>query len=268
MPRQIQVESMDEELRSSLWNALHKHLGEEYPVHWRSASLAVAKHLLRVPVDTVPGPEERCHKWLRDHFFGTTWHGVYDLVEFLVRNIDQICGGAPYYRPQYGELLKEMNRILELELSGYRFVRGVLAPVTSPAEVAAIEQAAQAGGYEQGAAIHIRTALALLGRKPHPDFRNSIKESISAVESAVNAAAGTDVGGVAKAIETLAARTEIHPSLRAAIKQLYGYSSDADGIRHAILEQTNIGYAEAAFMLVACSAFVNFLGEKRREASA
>ncbi len=40
--------------------------------------------------------------------------------------------------------------------------------------------------------------------------------------------------------------------------KLYGYSSDEDGIRHAILEEKEIGFDEAKFMLVACSGFVNY----------
>ena len=45
-----------------------------------------------------------------------------------------------------------------------------------------------------------------------------------------------------------------------AFNMLYGYTSDANGIRHA----GNIGgpsstFEEAKFMLVSCSAFVNYL---------
>lgn len=48
--------------------------------------------------------------------------------------------------------------------------------------------------------------------------------------------------------------------------KLYGYASDEDGIRHPILDSTNVGFAEAKFMLVSCSAFVNFILEKVQEA--
>lgn len=37
------------------------------------------------------------------------------------------------------------------------------------------------------------------------------------------------------------------------------YTSDEGGIRHAMLEEPNIGYDEAKYMAVACSAFVNFI---------
>ena len=53
---------------------------------------------------------------------------------------------------------------------------------------------------------------------------------------------------------------EIHKGLKSAFNILYGYTSDANGIRHA----GDIGgsastFAEAKFMLVSCCAFINYL---------
>jgi hypothetical protein len=43
--------------------------------------------------------------------------------------------------------------------------------------------------------------------------------------------------------------------------KLYASTSDKDGVRHAVLDQSTISFAEAKFMLLACSAFVNFVLE-------
>jgi hypothetical protein len=43
---------------------------------------------------------------------------------------------------------------------------------------------------------------------------------------------------------------------------MYGYTSDAEGIRHALLEEPTLEQADAIFMLVTCSAFVNYLRAK------
>lgn len=273
MPRSIQIESMDDALRNSLWNAVLSRFSASER-DWTKLADLLARYLFKIPMDTVPTSEERARAWTREWFFGAVWHEVYDIVEFLVDNVDVIkrpddANVARYYRDQRVEFLREIDAILETELSGYRFVKGQLAPISDPSEIGAIEAAAGQVDNESltGAAVHIRAALSLLGQKPHPDYRNSIKESISAVEAAVNTAAGTNGGGVAKAIETLASKVEIHPALRAALKQLYGYTSDEDGIRHAILEQASVGFAEAKFMLVACAAFVNFISDKQRQAS-
>ena len=52
----------------------------------------------------------------------------------------------------------------------------------------------------------------------------------------------------------------IHSALQLAYKNLYGYTSDASGIRHAKdLGGKDSTFEEAKYMLVACSAFVNYL---------
>jgi hypothetical protein len=43
---------------------------------------------------------------------------------------------------------------------------------------------------------------------------------------------------------------------------MYGYTSDADGIRHALLDQPSLSFEDAKFMLVSCSAFANYLVAK------
>ncbi len=113
-----------------------------------------------------------------------------------------------------------------------------------------------------GAHEHIQTALTLFGKRPDPDYRNSIKESISAVKSIAGVLGKEDSKGLAGALTALCKRTPIHGALKAAFVQLYGYTSNEDGVRHAILDEPQIGFDEAKFMLVSCSAFVNYLISK------
>jgi len=263
---------MDDALRNSLWNEFLERFGGASP-NWVHAIGLLGRYLYKLPVDDLPEFEERAQLWLKERFFAAPWHEAYDVVEFLVHNVDVICRPREFsldrfYRDQVDGFLAAINFILERELSGYRFVRGVLVPISDPAEVSAIEQASEATAKVglQGAHEHISTALTLLGRKPKPDYRNSIKESISAVETVVTSVGGGKGSTLADAVETLSSKTEIHGALKAAIKQLYGYSSDADGIRHAILDQANVGFDEAKFMLVACAAFVNFFVSKASQA--
>jgi len=55
---------------------------------------------------------------------------------------------------------------------------------------------------------------------------------------------------------------EIHPAFEGALEKMYGYTSDAQGIRHALLDESTLDSADALFMLVSCSAFVNYLKGK------
>jgi len=55
----------------------------------------------------------------------------------------------------------------------------------------------------------------------------------------------------------------IHPSLSEAFKKLYGYTCDEGGIRHAMInDNEQVKQEDARFMLIACSAFVNYLTDK------
>jgi hypothetical protein len=55
---------------------------------------------------------------------------------------------------------------------------------------------------------------------------------------------------------------DFHGALKAALGSLYGWTSDDGGIRHGIFGAETVGRAEAQFMLIACSALVNFLTSK------
>ena len=76
--------------------------------------------------------------------------------------------------------------------------------------------------------------MSFLSDRKNPDYRNSIKESISAVESICKIIAEDEKTTLAKALTKLKKRIEIHGSLEEGFKKIYGYTSDADGIRHAI----------------------------------
>ena len=50
--------------------------------------------------------------------------------------------------------------------------------------------------------------------------------------------------------------------MESAFTSLYGYTSDEGGIRHGSIDVSNTPSEDAKFMLVSCSAFVNYLIEK------
>ena len=158
-------------------------------------------------------------------------------------------------------IYESANLYLKREYVGYRFINGQLTPISDEYEVDAIEQALNnpySSVYE-----HLSKANKLLADRVSPDYENSIKESISAVEALCEVLTG--ITGKEASLGKLLKKLEdngvvIHAGLKAAFNMLYGYTSDANGIRHA----GNIGgpsstFEEAKFMLVSCSAFVNCL---------
>jgi len=58
----------------------------------------------------------------------------------------------------------------------------------------------------------------------------------------------------------------LHSDLKHAFQKLYGYTNDSEGIRHALMEEQTLDVEDAKFMLVSCSAFVNYLVVKAHKA--
>jgi len=100
-----------------------------------------------------------------------------------------------------------------------------------------------------------------MASKKSPDYANSIKESISAVEAISQLITGNQKATLGDALRQLENKLGggIHPALRNAFNSLYGYTSDAQGIRHALLGKSDLDVEDAKFMLIACSAFINYL---------
>ena len=252
---------MSLELRSTLWNILQIHVWADgnipqvymsnQPQQIKSLCHGIWFEYFKHPLDTMDRHWVNVVSTLRKYFFECKWYEVYDFVEFVANS----------YSSKRDRLIMSCNQMLEREASGYRFLDGLLAPITGQVEIDEIDLAL--GGPPDPVHAHLRRSLELLSDRANPDYRNSIKESISAVESLVASTVG-EKGTLGQLIKKIEETVGLHPALRAAFSSLYGYTSDEDGIRHAILELQNIGFEDAKFFLVVCSAFVNLVRGKLR----
>jgi len=260
----IQIESMDEPLRNGLWNVLTSTLwsqvefsqwGNDLGLNSNSEIRSLCRRLwinhFKKPVDQLSDSWVKVQKELRQYFFSCEWFEVYDFIEFVARN---------YNRGNFKENFPRLcNIILEREVSAFRFVSGVISKITEQHEIDEIELALEnARGPTR---THLNRALELLSDRQAPDYRNSIKEAISAVESLVAEVVG-EKGTLGQLIKKLQDEIELHPALGSAFSNLYGYTSDADGIRHALMDAEKAGFEEAKFFLVVCSAFITFVDAK------
>ncbi len=154
---------------------------------------------------------------------------------------------------------KRFNDLFEREYVGYRFITGKIVPITDKIEMQEIEKAVQTPF--EGARAQLQKALGFLSDREHPDYKNCVKESISAVESVCKVLANDPKAELGKALKSLIANgLNIHGSLKSAILALYGYASDEGGIRHAEREtESTVTFEEVKFMMVTCSAIVNYL---------
>ena len=104
----------------------------------------------------------------------------------------------------------------------------------------------------------------MLSDRKNPDYRNSIKESISAVETICKRISKNPKATLGDALNELVKNGKIkfHGAIQSAFKNLYGYTNDADGIRHSLMEEESLDQEDALFMITSCSAFVNYLTVK------
>jgi hypothetical protein len=257
----LQTDSMDDDLRNGLWNVLFSFYWR-YSEEWESGNIdTIFKSLwhsyFKWPLDTLL---DKRLKTIREYFFNSEWYEVYDFIEFVAQNY-------PDKRKEGNKnFMGACNSILERELSAYRFVGGRITQITSEEEISEIEEALRIPEPLRNVRTHLKTALDLLADRKSPDYRNSIKESISAVEAISELIAKNPKATLGQALKEIGKKVSLHPALKSAFSSLYGYTSNADGIRHALLDESNLTYEDAKFMLVSCSAFVNYLNAKASQA--
>lgn len=255
----LQLDDMDLDLRNGLWNALTQGYWKLIPYGYISDFPSMRTLMERLwdayfkqPLDTLNDLWDPTYRALRDHFFNASWHQVYDFIEFVAENF-------PSKRTNDG-FMEFCNLVLQRELSAYRFVAGKILQITSPEEIGQIEKALQISGPLQPVSNHLKRALDLLSDRESPDYRNSIKESISSVEAMCQLIADDRTATLGQGLKQLEnKKVMLHGALKSAFSSLYGYTSSAEGIRHALLEEPGLDHEDAMFMLVSCSAFINYL---------
>lgn len=253
----IQIESIDTELKNGLWNIFDfSYFIEVQKTYWEDSLnkgliLQIWHNFWKKTIDSIPIRTNSVKKEIKSWFFNANWYEIYDFIEYCTEN-DNF--DSETIRNTY-------NTILERENSAYRFVNGIISQITEEVEIEEIDEAissANSNGFI-GVKEHLRKSLTLLSDKTSPDYRNSIKESISAVESICKIISSSSKNTLGSALDKIKGKLSIHPALERAFKQLYGYTSDEDGIRHAIIEESDCNFEDAKFMLVSCSAFINYL---------
>lgn len=246
----LQVDSIDEPLRTAVFNLMHQLVveqwydGRDYGYGYAVGRL-VWTDFWRQRADQFDNSRFEFADVLNRYLMTCPWYEVYDLIEFCVEN-------ASFDSAAF-------NQVLARDMAGYRVIDGLVVPVSDEIEIGAIDGALAAPDKFAGARQHIQDALSKLAQRPSPDLRNAITEAVSAVESAARIVSGNRRATLGDAIKVLDKSGHLHPALRDAWLKLYGYTSDEHGLRHAMLEDPEIDFATAKYMVVSCAAFVNLL---------
>lgn len=265
--RILSPEDMPSELRNRLWNII-KQVIESYPnsqKEWMIEEIwdeFFKKDLDEIKISVV-FPLSFAFNKIKDLFLLLEWYKVYDFIEFLLQKMKI---KEDIYLPSSKEkisicegFINEINRIFEEEGAPYKIIDCCVTPITSQLEIEEIERALKIGDKYYPVKKHLSKGIELFSKRPNPDYLNSIKEAISAVEALTRIITGKENATLGEVINSL----NIHPALKEAVKKLYGWASDEGGIRHAEKSiSSQINQEEACFALVICSSIVNYIISK------
>ena len=255
IPQRLRPAQMTAELRASLWNALHLTLWDRpfflYNGNSHGHIMDFAKQLwfehFKRPFSDIPRTPPSVLKTLEEYFFSCEWNEVYDFLEavLMLRKSEQIA--------------QALNNVLSRELAAYSIVESRFVEITDAGELAALDEALQMEDKFAVVSAHLKRALELLSDRQSPDFRNSVKESISAVEAIARIITEKKGATLGDALKVLEERHDLHKALKDGFSKLYGYTSDANGVRHAMQDEPNLDMPEAKYFLLSCASFVNYL---------
>lgn len=195
------------------------------------------------------------------------WFNKLDLIEFVLGYIKQYIDRHFFNAVKTTQIMASFIENLNFEFDrlnfGYRIINNCVTEITSKEEIESIQEAVDL--LDTKIQKHLQKALEHYSRKPDPDIRNSIKESISAVECICREITGENcLGAALKALEKRG--IPIHHMLKDSFTKLYAYTNNPDtGIRHALMDSDSTytpTKAEAHFMLVSCCCFINYIREK------
>ena len=91
-----------------------------------------------------------------------------------------------------------------------------------------------------------------------PDFENSIKESINAIESTLKVLTGDTQSTLGQLLK----RVDIDRDIRRILSQVYGLASDKPFVRHGATQTEDIGKEEAEFFLEFAALAIIYLKSK------
>jgi hypothetical protein len=219
----FQRENVSAELRTALWNCLNLRIWDRwqhYEYCWSPDSERINGlmqrlwlHHFKADIDQLPAFHRRDggtggYDILKKHFFQCKWYEVFDFIEFMAKDRDPFLTG---------EMVQVLNGILERENSAYRLVANDIVEITDKHQIAAIREALRVPASP--VQVHLNTALDLFSDRTQPDYRNSIKESISAVEAACRELSKLPKATLGDALKGIPG---LHPALHKAFSSLYG----------------------------------------------
>ena len=284
LPEPMQLEHIPQRFRQLVWQVIdgeicessngYYGLNHDYDYHFgvRGGEFSIEQHLGSIVnwykfnvLGTLHDEIEeyrpvKLAQFFKEWITGRNYHEVLTLIESVLRH--QYCSKnlrkaliAAFDNAPVAYFVKKVNG------------RFTIMPRMSKESGEATQQAIQViqDAGMRGAATHLRQAAEHINLQQYPD---SIADSIHAVESVacmIDPKANKTLGPALDSLEH--AKLLEHPAIKKAFSKLYGYTSDKQGIRHALLDKNSpdVDLDEAVFMFGACASFAAYLVNKHRK---
>ena len=285
LPKPLQLGELPDEARTAIWNVLSEHMERSSHDH---AIAEIEQNELGLDVlelayeRRLPDPSDvirhdvhvyhnnraldelstkRVDAWMRDRIERGPFNRVFDLIEFILQH--------DHCPPDFVTGLSDVFRRFQLAYVIDPGPPPTIFPATTAEEGNELRRNLADLGTSGliGGATHLRNASKCIN---DGDSAGSVRESIHAVESVARQIDPKASQTLGPALVSLDKRSTLHPTLKVAFNNLYGYTNREQGVRHALLDkaQANVTIDEAVFMLGACASFASYLWRKHKAATA
>ena len=263
LPGPLALEELSEDARRELWDLLYTSVSSQTSHDifdrpmlvgtWLSIAGVLHSEFLKMPLDQF---DPYVSSFLNEYREGILrllpFNRVFDLLQIVMRH---------YACPV--EFVRSVQEIFERCQLAYLVDTNkppTILPMSTRPEGEAISEAIRTFHSVglTGPETHLRRAAEFINQG---NWSDSIRESIHAVESIARILSPDAAKTLAPALKALEKHYPIHGALREGFNKLYGYTSDEQGIRHPLLDNSDSpsGRDEAVFMLGSCASFASYL---------
>lgn len=258
IPPQLQLGEVSSELRRLLdyyisleidREACHGFDSSYFEGKWMRVAMDLHVLFFKQDADKFNNSSYALRQYLKGFIHQANIGKLFNLIEFFLQH-----AGCTY------ELKRELANAFVMARAAYRvYDNHYIVAIGSDEQAAAFMRAISDSEVRNAAAARKQLIAAGIALR-NSDWAGSVRESIHAVEAmAVRLVPSENTLGAA--LKVLGRQGHLHGGLKEGFSKLYGYSSDEEGVRHALVfkDEAEVDEADALFMLGACASFVSYL---------
>ena len=282
--RILQVESLNNRTRNRLWDTINLNwleifsffafdknarLNDEYKeaIHNdREFVYAIHSKFFGRSFRTYPDSQKAFLEANYDFFIACKWYECFDFIENIIQYKVEAKSNIDY--SVIKEFESSINVILIQEKVAYRLVNSLILPITSEVELSAISNAISGTEEIKTVNSHLLQAIKHFSDREMPDYRNSFKEAIMALESLLTIIAGLPKGTMSDALKQIKRNDTLglHQALQDSLNSLYGWAGDESGVRHKLKGESLLDSEDAKLAIVICCSMTTYIIAKASKA--